>query len=305
MVRILSKYWKNIIKIGRQEIYLAYLFIFPGLFAILSLLLYPLIFGIRTSFFRKVIGAPGQFIGLANYQELFSSVEFWEISINSAIWTSVGVAGGIFIGLALALLLNTQLKGRMIGRTLFLIPWAVPNVAAAIIWRWIFANPYGFLNHFLRIIGIVDRPIPWLSSPNLALWAVIIVAVWRNYPFAMIVILASLQSIPEEYYEVSQLDGAGVWQRFRHVTLPLIKPTLLIVTILQTIWTFNSFDIVYVMTQGGPQHYSEILSTFAYEAAFEAMRAGRGAAIASIMFGVLIVCAIIYMNVYWRWEEVR
>ena len=290
---------------NKQRLF-GYLFILPAVTIIVGLMFYPLLYGIRTSFFTKSLAGPETFIGAMNYKDLMSDPIFWQAALNSIIWTAAGVLGGLIIGLLLALLLNVSItfKGRLLSRGLLLMAWAVPNVAAVIIWRWMFANPFGYLNTILTTIGIINQPISWVGSSSHALWAAIIVIVWKSYPFDMLVLLASMQAIPQELYEVARIDGSGVFQQFRFVTFPLLVPAILIITLLQSIWTFNNFDIVYVLTRGGPLHASEILATYVYKSAFETFQAGYGSSIASLMFLILIFFAILYVNIYKRRGEV-
>ena len=287
-------------KIKNKQMLMGYLFLLPSLAVIIILMIYPLSYGIRTSFFSKSLIGPEKYVGISNFSKLSNDPVFWSTLINTIIWTFAAVIGGLLIGLALASLLNVNIKfrGRLVSRVLLIISWAFPNVAAVIIWRWMFREPFGYLNAVLKFIGVMNEPLNWLGSTKYSLWAAIIVVIWKSYPFDMLVLFASMQAIPIQLYEGAQIDGANVWQRFRFITLPLLLPPILIITLLQTIWTFNNFDIVYVLTKGGPLHSSEILPTYIYKSAFETYQAGYGSAIAAVMFLILIFIAILYVNVY-------
>jgi len=287
-------------KMTKKQARLGYLFLLPSLAVIVALMVYPLSYGIRTSFFEKSLIGPERYVGFGNFKSLLDDPIFWDTLVNTIIWTFTAVAGGLLIGLALASLLNVSIRfrGRLISRVLLIIPWAFPNVAAVIIWRWMFREPFGYLNALFKLIGLMNQPVNWLGSNQYALLAAIIVAIWKSFPFDMLVLYAAMQAIPTELYEGAQIDGANVWQRFRSITLPLLLPSILIITLLQTIWTFNNFDIVFVLTRGGPLHASEILPTYIYKSAFETYQAGYGSAIATVMFLILVFIAVLYVNVY-------
>ncbi|MCZ7545536.1 MAG: sugar ABC transporter permease [Anaerolineae bacterium] len=176
------------------------------------------------------------------------------------------------------------------------MPWVVPSVVAALCWRWIYAGEYGILNHMLQQVGLIQRPLQWLSTPDLAMPAVIAVGIWKWVPFMAVVMLAGLQSIPKELYEAAEVDGANIVQRFRQITMPHVRNLSLIATLLSFIWTFNHFDIVYVMTKGGPANATHLLSTYSYLSAFAYFDIGYAAAMAVVMLVALTVLAVPYLR---------
>jgi multiple sugar transport system permease protein len=183
-----------------------------------------------------------------------------------------------------------------------LIPWVIPSVVAAVQWKVMFAS-YGVINTILQGLGIIHQPILWLGNPDLALFSVTMVNVWRDYPFMTVVLLAGLQTIPDELYEVAEIDGASVWQRFKNITLPLLAPVSLISIILLAIWSFNNFDLVFLITGGGPAGATEVLPTYVYLEAFRRLNPTYAAAIATIMLGFLLILTILYMRTYNRVVE--
>jgi multiple sugar transport system permease protein len=202
------------------------------------------------------------------------------------------------VALALALLLNRDIWGRGFFRALFLVPWVIPDVATALIWKWLYADQYGVINNLLARAGLVSKPIQWLADPDMAMASVIMVQIWKLMPVMFIVILAALQNVPKELHEAAELDGAGAMQRFRYVTFPVIRPTSVIITLLASIWTFQAFDIVYLLTGGGPADATEILSTLIYQKAFWASDIGYASALGMVMLVCLMILSVAYLFVY-------
>jgi multiple sugar transport system permease protein len=284
-----------------RRVRFAYLAIIPSLIVITLLDLYPIIESIIVSLQSQNMsrGNPEEFVGLQHYSRaLFDEPVFWASLMKTVIWTAGSVLGGYFVALCLALLLNTNIWGRGMFRALFLIPWVIPDVATALLWKWLYADEFGVLNFVLMRFGIVGQPVLWLADQNMAMPAVILVQIWKLYPVMFIVLLASLQNVPKELYEAATIDGANPWQRFRFVTMPFIKSTGIIITLLASIWTFQAFDIVYLLTGGGPADATKILPTFVYDKAFWGLEMGYAAAIALLMMMGLLIISMAYLLVY-------
>lgn len=243
------------------------------------------------------------FVGLQNYAQMISDPVFHIALRNTAIWTLGVVSLQYLLGLVVALLLNEPIPLRGLFRGLVLVPWVVPSVVAALDWRWIYAPDYGILNYVLSSIGVISDPLQWLSDRHLAMLAVIIVGVWKSTPFMAVVLLAGLQSIPKELYDAAEVDGASMLQRFWYITFPNLRYLSMIVTMLAIIWTFNDFDIVYVMTKGGPSNATHLLSTYAYLSAFTYSDLGYAAAISVVMLVILLVFAIFYSRMLTKGNE--
>jgi multiple sugar transport system permease protein len=283
-----------------------YLMISPAVILMAVLILVPLARGIYMSFTDVNIMDKGSmtFAGLRHYKELFTDPIFYVAVKNTASWTIGVVVFQYLIGLGVALLLNEPIPFRGFFRGLVLVPWVVPSVVAALVWRWIYVPDYGILNYILRSLGIIRQPLQWLSDSHLAMPAVIAVGVWKWVPFMAVVLLAGLQSIPKELYDAAEVDGANILQRFRHITMPHIRYLSMIVTMLSVIWTFNHFDIVYVMTKGGPANSTHLLSTYAYLTAFSYIDFGYAAVLSVFMLIILLIFTLIYSIILKRGSDV-
>ena len=275
---------------------LPYALIAPAVALCALVLLYPLGQALRISLFRKVLGFPERFIGPANFVDIFSDAQFLNSLVVTLWWTVGSVLGQLVIGFGLAVLLNRQFPGRALFRTLFLLPWVLPNFIAALTWVWMLNDRFGIVPALLARAHLVDERVLFLATPSLTLPTVIAVNVWKNYAFVMIVMLAALQAIPGEVYEAARVDGASRWQSFTAITLPLVKPMLFIVVLLRLIWTFNTFELVFIMTEGGPGRSTEILTITAFLQAFRGGVMGYGAAIGVILFVLTLVFALTYVR---------
>jgi multiple sugar transport system permease protein len=264
----------------------------PALTILALVYIYPLIYNIDLSFSRwdLAAGTPKQYVGFQNYQELFSNETFLKVLYNTLFFTLVSVPLEFVLGLILALILNQKVRGKNAIMTIISLPMMIAPVIAALTWRWVYAYDYGVLNFLLdKLFGI--EPILWISDKNIAMYSVIIADVWITTPFMMLIIYAGLQMIPTELYEAAKVDGASTWQMFRHVTLPSMKNVLLVALMIRTIDAFTKlFDVVYVITGGGPAYATEVLPTYAYKVGLKFFRLGRGAAISLI---TMLVAAII------------
>lgn len=287
----------------RERMWVAYAFLAPVALVMAVIVLYPLVGSVWSSFTdlnrsnAATVFRPSseQFVGLQNYITILGSDEFRGRLVWTIVWTAVNVFFHFTLGLGLALLLNQKFRGRTVYRLILMLPWAVPAFISAVSWRYIFNGEYGVLNLFLAGFG-VDGP-NWLSDPFWAYVAPIIVNVWLGVPFMMVAMLGGLQSIPSDLYEAAEMDGTTPWQRFRHVTLPGLRPVSSTVILLGTIWTFNMFPIIFFVTRGQPAGQTEILVTGAFRAAFEGIRNYSLAA----TYGVLILSMlVVFASVYKR-----
>ncbi|MFI6645020.1 carbohydrate ABC transporter permease [Streptomyces sp. NPDC050504] len=268
----------------------AWFLVLPALIPILVLSVGPLLYGIALSFTDSQAGRtePTEWIGTLNFQDLAHDSLFWESFRIGLLW-AVGVTAPQFLlALGLALLLNQNLRFRWLARALAIVPWAMPEVVVGIMWRLVYHPDAGVLNETIRDFGLGEGR-DWLTGPATALSAVIVVGIWAGMPQTTVTLLAGLQNTPHELHEAAALDGAGAWRRFRTVTWPAIRPVALAVTALNFIWNFNSFALVYVLTNGGPGGRTRLPMLFAYEEAFRYGQFGYAAAMGCVMVAVVSV----------------
>lgn len=277
----------------RREARLAYAILAPGLLVILLLVAYPFFTAIYLSLQNRLVGAPGRFVGLANYVELFRDDVFLRTAWNSLVYTGVAVAIKFFLGLTMALVLDQERRFNNFLRTLLFVPWAVPIVIVALNWRWIYDDLSGFLNNFLITFHLSHDIISWLSNPKLAMGCVIAVVVWQGTPFYAMSFLAGLQAIGKELYEAAEIDGASIVQQFVHITVPRLRTIFITTVMLSTIWTATNLQFVLLLTRGGPANRTQIFPNLAYEAALGARRLGMGAAVSLVFFPVLAILIVL------------
>ncbi len=284
---------------------LGYALLLPALLVLGVVIVYPLAQGLNISFerYRLTDSTPPVYVGLANYAALLRDSVFWSTAETTVVWTIANLVAQMVLGTALALLLNEPLRGRGIYRSVGLIPWIVPSVAAALIWRWLYDGSAGLINSLLSRAGLIQQYVAWLGNTQTALPSVIIESVWKGTPFVIVIVLAALQAIPSELYEAATIDGASRTQRLWTVTLPAIRPTLAVAAILTTVYTVNNFNAIWLMTQGGPLHATEILFTYAYKIAFQRFDFGSAAAISVVLFGVLLIPASVYIFLVERGDD--
>jgi multiple sugar transport system permease protein len=273
---------------------LGYLFVVPACVLVLALVAYPFCYAIYLSMTRKYVGVPAVFVGLENYVKLTFDGFFQRAVANSFIFTFGSVAVKTVLGMAMALVLTSKIRFRSLFTGVLLIPWVAPTVVSALNFLWIFDYSLGVLNYLLvHVLHLLPRGVGWLSEPGTAMASVIAVNIWRGFPFFGISFLAGMKAIPAELYEAAAVDGAGVIQRFRYVTLPGLRNIVIIVLLLSTIWTFNDFQIVYILTKGGPGGATQVLPVFTYEMAFGAQRLGEAVAVALYMMPALAFVIIV------------
>jgi multiple sugar transport system permease protein len=277
----------------RREGWLAYVLLAPSLIVIFFMVAYPFFTAVYLSLQNKMVGAPGRWVGLANYVELFHDDVFLRTAWNSVVYTVVAVALKFVLGLTMALILDQPRRFNNVFRTLLFVPWAVPVIIVALNWRWIFDDLSGFLNNFLITFHLSNNIISWLSDPALAMGCVIAVVVWAGTPLYSMTFLAGLQAIPRELYEAAEIDGASVVQQFFFVTVPRLKTIFLTTVMLSTIWTATNLQFVFILTRGGPASRTEIFPHLAFMTALGARRLGMGAAVSLVFFPVLMVLIIV------------
>jgi sn-glycerol 3-phosphate transport system permease protein len=263
-----------------------YVYLLPTLGALAVWNYYPLIFLVDLSFHRLDARSPAPtWIGLDNYRELFAAPVFRHVLANTAIYTGLTVPLSIGLGLALALALNQRLIGAHALRTLFYTPVVLPTVAAATIALWIFNTNYGLANYLLGLVG--QDPVAWLTDSSMALWTIIMIGVWKSFGYFTLVYLAALQGLPQTVLEAARLDGARSWDRFWSITWPLLRPTTWFAIVIALILSFQAFDFINLMTQGGPSNATNLLVFYIYQYGFQYFRLGFAAAIAVVMFVVV------------------
>ncbi len=267
--------------------------------------IYPVFYAVRISFYQYILTKPKDhpFIGLANYTEVITSYYFRNSLMNTAIYTVAAVIGITIFGLGVALILNSKIRSATALRVIILLPWAIPAVVGGLIWKWILNSDFGILNGILYATGIIKEYVPFLANPNLAKFSLIMAAIWKEGPLAAIFFLAGLQLIPNELYEAARIDGGGGWKLFRHITLPLLKPIILIVVIYETITAILVFDLIYVMTGGGPGDSTSMISWFAYAEIFKNLNLGHGVALAVIIALIILALILAYLRII-KYEEV-
>lgn len=285
-------------KVGIEERRLGVILILPVLFYVMGMILFPFFINIWLSFQKKNIGMPAEFIGLGNYIYWLRNPDFFKVLKNTLVYTSVSIALKFVLGLGGALLLNRDFRGRNFFRGFLLIPWILPTVVTCFTWRWLYDDLVGVFNFFLVRMNV--GPVPWLSSSSLALGSVIAVNVWRGFPFFGILLLAGLQSIPAQSYEAAKIDGANTFQCFLYVTLPALRSIAMIAILLSTIWTFNDFEIVYLLTRGGPGYDSMIMVPFVYEIGIRGQHIGQAITFPVLVFPLLVGLILITSRIVLR-----
>ncbi len=264
-----------------------YLFVAPAFLWLLVIIGAPFLLSIYLSLTHSTAGSWGAFVGLENYRSLLGSEIFRRTFRNSLIFTAASIGLKTAIGTGLALLFNQRLRGRRFFRGAVLLPWIAPASLSTLAWLWIFNPVFGVANQSLRGLGLIRTDIPWLGQSALALLCVILVNTWRGTPFFVITLLAGLSSVPQQLYEAAKVDGAGAGKQFFHITLPLVQPILIIVVLFSTIMTVSDFQIVYILTNGGPANSTHLFATLAYQVGMTGGNTGGGATIVLFMFPFL------------------
>ena len=275
----------------------------PTVLLLLGLVLYPFLYAIWLGFTDKAVGSPGRFIGLTNFRYVIASPQFSAALVNTAVFTVGAVAIKLVLGMAVAVVLNQQIRGRNFFRAFLLLPWVIPGFVAYLVWRWLYDPLSGLINYALLDLGIVTRPIPFLSERSTAMASVIIAHSWRQFPFYAISFLAGMQTISQELYDSAHVDGASRWQQFRYITIPSLYHIIGVVLMLSTIWTANAFEPVYLLTGGGPSDATVVYTLLAYLMGMVNLRLGEAAAVSTLFLPfllglILVVTALLHRKAH-------
>jgi ABC-type sugar transport system permease subunit len=283
---------------GRGEGRFAVALLLPAALVVFGVVLYPVVRTFVISLFDVTSPLPGDypFVGLGNYVKVFSDPAFYGVLGHTMYFTLVSTAAELALGIAVALLLNAPLRARWFWRSLVVLPWALPTIVNGALWRWIYNGQYGALNGLLQTLHLSSTPHQWLGTPFLALNMVIAADVWKNTSIVVFFLLAGLQTIPADLYESARMDGAGAWTTFRRITLPLLAPSIAVVLVLRTIEAFKVFDIVYVMTGGGPASGTQTVAFYTYVQAFSNQLFGYGSALAYLIVLAVFALAMVYLR---------
>ena len=279
---------------------LLYAFLLLPLIFLFALIGFPIVYNLLMSVQEVNIGNLADlsrpFVGLDNYAQVMADPAFRKVALNSLIFVSANMVGQIGLGLAAAMFFARRFPGAHFMRGVLLSPWILPALVVGALWKWIFATEYGLANHVLMGLSLIIRRVNWLSDPSLSLLSVTIANIWFGMPFSMILIAAGLAGIPQEHYEAASLDGAGALARFRFITWPALRPTLLAVACLVVIYTMRAFDLIFTLTGGGPLDSSNVLPLLSYQFSFQQFQFGLGAAIGTFAFAIVFVVALIYVR---------
>lgn len=287
------------LKLGKfVEKRLQYFFVIPACLVVFILLGYPVVSSILYSFTdRNLLSKEYSVVGIENYVNILKNQEFWISFSNSITWTVASVTSQLLLGLLTAILLNRIKHFKGLFRTIFIIPWAFPNIVMAFTWKWLYNDMYGVINNTLINFNLIHEPILFLASPHYAMLSMVIINTWFGFPFMAISILAGLQAIPLDNYEAARIDGANGWQAFLYITIPHIKIVIGLIVILRTIWVFNNFDLIFLITGGGPGTSTETLPIFAYKTGWVMNNLGQASAISVILLVFLLIISSIYFRV--------
>lgn len=269
----------------------------PTVLVFCAVIVYPLISAIYLSFFN--IFTPtleGEFVAFSNYVELLATGQFWNALGNTLIWTVGTLTLQIIFGVGMALVLHQNIWFRSLARSLILFPYFISTVVAVLVWKWLFNDLYGIMNHLLITAGLIDFPLDYLGSMPNAMISVILVGAWKYFPFVVIAVLARLQTIPDSLYEAAKIDGAGPIARFFDVTLPQLREVLVVIILLRAIWDFKEFDLIFLLTGGGPLSDTQTLPLLVYQEAFALNDMGKASAYAVVMMAIMLVFMIVYIR---------
>jgi multiple sugar transport system permease protein len=290
---------RSLLSHATRETISNYMYLVPAAVCLGGTVLFPILKAMHMSLYQNVLIRPQdyRFIGLGNYARLVQDPTFWLSLKNSFVWVFFSVSLQFFFGFLVALILNGKFLGRAVFRTINLLPWIIPGVVVALIWEYIYQPNYGPLNDLLRRGGLMREPVAWLSDVNLAMASVVFTNIWRGIPFFSIMILAGLQAIPDEIYEAATVDGAGVLQRFWSITLPMLRPIIVVATATRIIWTFNYADLIFVMTNGGPANATQITSNYTLMQAYTDLDWGYAATLSVVLLLIMLVFTALYLKI--------
>ena len=284
--------------------YARWIFVLPALLVVGILLIYPIFSSLYYSMTTKhLIKASYDFIGLENYKAVLSDSNFYKAFLTSILWTVGSLLGQLFIGFTAALAINRVKIGKGIYRTLMIIPWAFPSIVIALSWKWILNGVSGFLPNILVQLGISSELPQFLSDSSLVFLTLIFINVWFGAPMIMVNVLSALQTIPQDQYEAAQIDGASKFQQFWHITVPHIKIVVGLLVVLRTIWVFNNFDIIYLLTGGGPANATTTVPVYAYNMGWGTKLLGRSSAVTVLLLAFLLLVCVVYFTIIGKWEK--
>ena len=284
--------------------YARWIFVLPALLVVGILLVYPIFSSLYYSMTTKhLIKASYDFIGLENYKAVLSDSNFYKAFLTSILWTVGSLLGQLFIGFTAALAINRVKIGEGIYRTLMIIPWAFPSIVIALSWKWILNGVSGFLPNILVQLGISSELPQFLSDSSLVFLTLIFINVWFGAPMIMVNVLSALQTIPQDQYEAAQIDGASKFQQFWHITVPHIKVVVGLLVVLRTIWVFNNFDIIYLLTGGGPANATTTVPVYAYNMGWGTKLLGRSSAVTVLLLAFLLLVCLVYFTIIGKWEK--
>ncbi|MBS5081958.1 carbohydrate ABC transporter permease [uncultured Robinsoniella sp.] len=284
--------------------YARWVFVLPALIIVGLLLVYPIFSSLYYSLTTKhLIKASYDFVGVANYKAVLSDPNFYKAFLTSILWTVASLAGQLFIGFTSALAINRVKIGKGIYRTLMIIPWAFPSIVIALSWKWILNGVSGFLPNFLVQVGICSELPQFLSDSNLVFLTLIFINVWFGVPMIMVNVLSALQTIPQDQYEAAQIDGASKLQQFRLITVPHIKIVVGLLVVLRTIWIFNNFDLIYLLTGGGPANATTTVPIYAYNMGWGTKLLGKSSAVTMLLLSFLLLVCVVYFTIIEKWEK--
>jgi multiple sugar transport system permease protein len=267
------------------------LYMAPVIIVILVMSVYPILWNFQQSF----VGKDGSFPSLYQFERLFKAGDFWNAMFNTFVWVAASMALIIVVGFGLSLLFNQKFKGRKLIRSIAIVPWAMPAIAASAVWKWMYNTDYGILSQFAIDLGITKTPVLWLVDPTLSMWSLILVNVWKSAPFMMLICLSGLQTIPTDIYESCAIDGVGPVRRLFKVTIPLLFPVVRSTILLLTIWVLNNFIFIYNITRGGPAKATETMAVFVYRVGVKEYNYSYAAAAAVMLFIISLVFTIAYV----------
>lgn len=285
-----------------------YLYILPALAAMMLVIAYPIYYTIELSFYRtppNLMLSDKIFVGFDNYQTILTSPVFWRVTWNTMLWTFFSTVVAFLLGLGAALSLDGEFRGRALLRAIFLIPWVISAVAASYVWRWLYHSDYGAIGAFLVQVGLTERPLNFIDNVQTSLASLIVVSIWKDFSFAMIMLMAGLQTVPQQLVRAARVDGASTWQRFWHVTAPHMKGVAVVTALLLMVQNFNNFIIPWIMTGGGPAGSSDIWITHIYQLAFGRQRWGVAAAYSVLLFVFLMSLGYFYVRALTKGDERR
>ncbi|MDK9431129.1 sugar ABC transporter permease [Gallibacterium anatis] len=287
-----------------QKNYTRWIFVLPAMIVVSVLFVYPFLSSIFYSFTNKNLIMPNwKFVGFDNYIAVINDPSFWLAFFNSILWTVFSLVGQVLVGFALAMALHRIRHLQWLYKILLIIPWAFPTIVIAFSWQWILNGVYGYLPNMIVKLGLMDIAPHFLSDSTWVFISLVFINVWFGAPLIMVNVLSALQTVPQEQYEAAKIDGANAWQVFRHITLPHIKVVIGLLVVLRTVWVFNNFDIIYLITGGGPANSTMTLPIFAYNMGWGTKMLGRSSAVTVLLFIFLLLICFIYFKVISRWEK--